>query len=647
MLIVKSYIKGIAIFSESGEKRFVDFDAGVNIITGESKTGKSALIEIIDYCLCSSRCTIPKGIITEFGSIFSILLSVNDKCLIIGRKSWEQGGKMFISTESANFTVKQLEYKYFKESFLPVKQVQYVIEKELGLDVTNLEEDDTDGNGKKASLRNMVSFMFQHQNLMASKFALFYRFSDYYKRLDVIEQFPIFAGIIGQEYYTKLLKLDELKKQLKKLNKDKEKNDKINSKLKSELEGLFEDYYSLVGKNFDKKKSITQLIKLVNELPELDLSKYSSKKIVDRYEELNKQIDELREEEREITLRISNLQDTNSVGKEYLGMLNQIKDESKLYSPQKDKYSCPLCGNQCEDIHKIKNDLKIATEWLEKEIKISSKYSNNFFEDIRKLEMEKDIKDVEIRRVYGQIKYIEKNYLNSNELNQLKEKVSYAKARIKLYIETLQHGFLEDRNDDISSLIYEIEILEREINAFDVKTKREHAKFRITENMNRLAKKLDFEDDFKPLNLVFDIETFDLYHQKNNKKIYLSEMGSGANWVSCHIVLFLSLLRYFSEQKSKSSMPLVLFFDQPSQVYFPQGIKGGESLNEENKNTKDIEAVNSMYKTIFDEIEDIKRTTNINPQIIIVDHVDGNELMEKERFVQHTRRNWRSGSALI
>lgn len=644
---MKSYLKGIAIFSKSGEKRFVDFKEGVNIITGDSKTGKSALIEIIDYCLCSSRCTIPKGIITEFGSIFSILLVVNDKCLVIGRNSWEQGGKMLISAESTNFTVEELEYKYFDKVFIPVKQVQYQIEKELGLTVTNLEDDEPNGQGKRASLRNMVSFMFQHQNLMASKFALFYRFSDYYKRLDVIEQFPIFAGIIGQEYYTKLLKLNELQKRLKKLKKDEEKNSDIQNKLKTELESLFEDYYSLIGVSFENGKSIKQLMKLSNELPNLDLSRYSSKDIIGRYEELNVKIDGLRDEERDLILKIGNLQDTNNVGKEYIGTLNQIKEESELYRPKKDKYCCPLCGNQCEGIHKIKEDMKNATQWLEKEIKISSRYSNNFLEDIRKLEMEKDRVDSEIRRIYGKIKYIERNYINSDELKQLQEKVNYAKARIKLYIETLENGFLDNNNEDINNLIEEIKSLESQIKEFDVGTKISNAKFKISENMNKLAKTMDFEEDFKPTNLVFDIETFDLYHQKDSQKIYLSEMGSGANWVASHIVLFLSLLRYFTEQKNKSPMPLMLFFDQPSQVYFPQGIKISEKLNSNNTSTKDIEAVNNMYKTIFDEIENIKETSSINPQIIIVDHVDGNQLLEQKRFSKYSRRDWRGGSALI
>ena len=68
---MKSYIKAIIIFNKNGEKRVVPLEQGVNIITGESKTGKSALVEIIDYCLCSTRCTIPKGKITDFSYLYN------------------------------------------------------------------------------------------------------------------------------------------------------------------------------------------------------------------------------------------------------------------------------------------------------------------------------------------------------------------------------------------------------------------------------------------------------------------------------------------------------------------------------------------------------------------------------------------------
>lgn len=90
-----------------------------------------------------------------------------------------------------------------------------------------------------------------------------------------------------------------------------------------------------------------------------------------------------------------------------------------------------------------------------------------------------------------------------------------------------------------------------------------------------------------------------------------------------------------------SPMPLVMFFDQPSQVYFPQG-------NDKDEITQaDLIAVNKMYKTIFDEINSIGEDTGILRQIIIVDHVDGNNLECKDKFNEYVRCNWRNGKALI
>ena len=165
--------------------------------------------------------------------------------------------------------------------------------------------------------------------------------------------------------------------------------------------------------------------------------------------------------------------------------------------------------------------------------------------------------------------------------------------------------------------------------------------------MNRLSKTLDFEEEYRPINLNFDImeETFDVYQrQKKSEKIYLYEMGSGANWVSCHIALFLSFLRYFASQE-KSPMPLTMFFDQPSQVYFPQGTSKEDETKELSQT--DMKAVNEMYKTIFDEINGIGQDTGVLPQILIVDHVDGKDLEIKDEFLSYVRKDWRNGEALI
>lgn len=649
---MKSYIKAIVIFNDNGEKRYVDFLPGVNIITGDSKKGKSALVEIIDYCLCSSSSTIPKGIITEFGQLYCLSMVVGDKCLNIARKAWEQGGKMSIKIEEANFPFENLSYDYFNEQFIPSKDVQYAIERELGLRISNITDDENE-HGKKASLRNMVPFLFQHQNLMASKFAIFYRFNDYYKRKDTIEQFPVFAGFIGQDYYSMLIKLNDKKKELKKLQKEEVKNKEIKKELKEKLIPLFEDYYALVNKKFDNNKSIKELIELSRSLPKIDLETCTSLDIVSKYEELKSELHILREEETELSIKLNELYNTNNTGGEYIEVLEELKEKTQISRPEKDSYNCPLCGKECEEINKISNNIFEADNWLLNEQHITSIYKDNFSEEIRKLEKWRDNIQNKIRKVYGRIKYYERTYFSSDKLNDLQEKTSYAKAKIELYIETINTGVFDNVNEDINKIKSEIEILKQKIDEFNLEAKKNEAKNYINNNMNRLAAALDFEEEHRPINLKFDIETFDLYHQNNNGKIYLSEMGSGANWVSCHISLFLSLLRFFTNQKNKSSIPSILFFDQPSQVYFPRlditSIQETESNEEEQiKKQNDIEAVNKMYKTIFDEVTDIQNDTGIVPQVIIVDHVDGTQLKIKDIFKEKIRRNWRGeGTGLI
>src|ERR1700748_2668579 len=59
-------IKNIVLYKDENNVRIVPFKLGtVNIITGESKSGKTALIDIIDYCLGSTNCKIAEGVIKD------------------------------------------------------------------------------------------------------------------------------------------------------------------------------------------------------------------------------------------------------------------------------------------------------------------------------------------------------------------------------------------------------------------------------------------------------------------------------------------------------------------------------------------------------------------------------------------------------
>ena len=62
----------------------------VNIITGESSTGKSTFLNILDYCLLSDQAKIATTI-TDAVEWFGINFSINNKNLYIARKSLNNG----------------------------------------------------------------------------------------------------------------------------------------------------------------------------------------------------------------------------------------------------------------------------------------------------------------------------------------------------------------------------------------------------------------------------------------------------------------------------------------------------------------------------------------------------------------------------
>lgn len=641
------YLKAIVLLGKDNSRRIVPLQPGVNIITGDSKTGKSALVEIIDYCLCSSHCSVPKGIITEYTSIYCILIHIDKAAYCVARRSAAENGHMYFLKMDDTFAGSDISMDMFTD-VMPssVKEVQQKIETALGMTITNLKG--ADEQSRKPSLRNMVSYMFQHQNLIASKFALFYRFTDSAKRKDTIEQFPIFAGLVDQQYYSELIYLESLSLTLRRKQRALTQRQKTYNYVQNHLLPLVKDYYALLHKTLPETKKYTQIISLAQNLPEFDDSSlFQDDSIVTRYHALNAELEYKRDQRRQTLSAIESLKSSEGYGNEYDRALNAMQEQVCFAPPACNEYTCPLCGNHLPELSETDKQLAEAAQWLNQELTLTSKYTHSFAEDIRKLQEQSDTLQDDITLLLSQIRKIEKKYIQSHDLVTLREKVNYAKSQIHLYLETISFYDESDLEAEIENLKSKIDMLKAHINGYDVETMLRKAENFLNRSMDAIAEKLDFEEEYKPIDLNFALtdKTFDLYHHQNHRdKIYLFEMGSGANWLSCHIALFLSFLHYFASQK-ESPMPLFQFYDQPSQVYFPQGLTAEESRRAEH--SSDLKAVNKIYNTFFEEVELIKEETGITPQLIIVDHVTSEVMDHKNSFDAALRCEWRNGNKLI
>ena len=218
---MKCYLKYIAVLDHKDKLHSVEFTTGVNVITGKSSTGKSAMIEIFDYCFGNFYNTVPTGIITDNAKLYFIVISIGDSNIVLARNPKNKKG--FLREETTPPKLSIFDQTYFKdEYFLPISDFKKALGHHFGLII---EDTDTDLDDRKyryqnakaprPSVRNFTSFMFQHQNLVANKHSLFYRFDEKEKREQTIDQFKIFAGFVTQDYFIKKQQLSELERELK------------------------------------------------------------------------------------------------------------------------------------------------------------------------------------------------------------------------------------------------------------------------------------------------------------------------------------------------------------------------------------------------------------------------------------------------
>lgn len=83
---MKFYINKIILWLKNGQIRELSFENNkINVITGNSDTGKSTILEIIDYCLCGSKSGIADEHIGENVLWYGLNICINEKSFTIAR----------------------------------------------------------------------------------------------------------------------------------------------------------------------------------------------------------------------------------------------------------------------------------------------------------------------------------------------------------------------------------------------------------------------------------------------------------------------------------------------------------------------------------------------------------------------------------
>lgn len=196
--------------------RIIQFEPGkVNVITGASRTGKSAIIPIIDYCLASSDCFIPIDTIRDYASWYGVVFQTESEQILISRKV-PVGNKVsneFYLSRGSIVSIPPIIVEANENS----EGVKHILNAITNVPYFNLgSEDEREGYQSRLGFRDLMAFVFQNQDIVANQNILFYKTHAHEHRERLRNWFPY---ILGAETIDILAARQRLQKVEKVLNK--------------------------------------------------------------------------------------------------------------------------------------------------------------------------------------------------------------------------------------------------------------------------------------------------------------------------------------------------------------------------------------------------------------------------------------------
>jgi len=643
---MKLKIKNIILYPENKQfsPRFITFsEEKINVISGYSQRGKSAIIAIIDYCLASSDCNIPIGLIREKVDKFAIYITFGNKNLFLARDSPHRKSStdiMYfheISGKGDNPIFNTNEWIDNAEDFKTTREYMKRYFNNLSGFENISQNSNSEERNDPAGFRDTVAFLFQPQNIIANPTTIFYKTDTFDHLLKLKSIFPLILGY-------KSFDIIKLERDINILDREyqdiKKKYETIQFQYQSWSSDVY-NYYSqaielgLTDKNIAiANASIEELKKELHSIiTRVKSSQYLKEGSSLRYA---KQLDQLDKDRQDAFQKLKSLKTTlfkyeqvDRVKSSYMtDVLYDIDNRLRPISWYLEKEGtniCPFCNSKSDiGINKL---LSLRQE-QEKVKPIINQFENSLFSfekeriECKKKIIEKESHILELDKNFNIL--LNENIIENNKFSSIFEFI----GKINNVLDNLEK--LEPGND-LSEMINQ--------KKSDIEDKRE--------NLKNLLAKFDKESSLDSLSNFIDCYVRKLPIEDNtNKRVhldpdksinikiedvrtrnvtFLGKIGSGANHMCYHLATILGLHEYFLQLEKvnkQNFIPSFLVLDQPSQVYFPEGFpdEKGSSNKSKEKYSKDL----SDTRAIFEVCSLFRDRTKGKTQIIILEHASSN-----------------------
>lgn len=634
-------ILDIVLYSHHGESRALSLNPGeVNVITGASKTGKSALIDIVDYCLGSGSCRVPDGIIRRSVSWFGLRLKIGDGQSFVARKcpspSSNSSEECYL-VSGADVEIPDLERIHQNTN------TAGIVSSASGwagiVENIHIPPEGQTRNPLAATIRHGLMFCFQPQDEIIRRAQLFHMTDDHWKAQSLKDTLPYFLGAVEDEYIRNQMKLRDLKSKLRVVTKQIAELEALRGEGFGKVNGLLAEARDTGLNPPSVSEDWSEIIGALKEVSSRPISDIEAENTGSQeYDRLSDERENLLNEQRHLRSQIAAAKSLESAES---GFAQEAREqEARLVSigifDEDIQHSCPLCSTDLSESsgspqpESIRQSLDQISEQLER-VSRNSPYVEKAI-----AELSDGLRTIQER--LGKNREEMQAVRQADERLRLLKDESAKKAhilgRISLYLESIPELpstiILTECRAVLSS---EIEALEALVSTDVIQERLESILSLLSLEMTEWAQHLELEHSERPLR--FNLKKLTIVADSPDGPIPMERMGSGENWVGYHLIGHLAFHRWFT--KRNRPVPHFLFLDQPSQVYFPP--EPAEDRSVEDLEDDDRTELRRMFKMVFDAVNDV--TPGF--QVIITEHADINE----QWYQDSIRERWRGGLKLV
>jgi uncharacterized Zn finger protein (UPF0148 family) len=624
----------------------------INIITGESASGKSSLTWIIDYCLGSSKCSIPVGIIRDNVAWFGLHLQLPDTQMLVARPNPGQQKETdnYYIHEAQSVAVVDVPVKNARRDDLVNRLNELAQLPQLDFATNELKQ----GYKTRTSVRDMVAFCFLPQHIVANQYTLFYRTDTTVHRERLRNALPLALGAMDAQSLELQHELIELQRQEDRKQRELASARKAVDAWQAQLRGYYARAKELGLTRDDKDTSswstddflrnLRQLSEHVPSAESLLLSPGTVERAAQELAGIAEQEVFLSRELARLRRRMAQMLRLRSNATEYRQQLDSQQDRLQGV-PWFQEYiagqtSCPVClstsataatqvqalATLTKEVARISTAIAKTPPVVDKELAELRIRSSELEEQLNAVRKQKQTLDGSQKQRDAHRYLQAETFRFIGGLEQALETVTYAQPDSEL-------------GQSLARISERIRKIRATLDPQLAKIREETALNQIATKISHYAEHLQLERGRNHIKL--DLKELTLQFRSEGRSDYLFEIGSGQNWMGYHISALCALQEFFVEQKN-SPVPQFLVIDQPSQVYFPEAwptvdadpIKNA-TTEKKSKMSADIAGV----RRVFEALAEFRERTGNKVQVIVTEHAG--EITWQGIKGVHVVGNWR------